>query len=92
MTELEVVRVDCYSGHSYAQGPRAFTWRGERYVVITVERTYRTPAGPHFRVRTESGPRFELAYDERADEWLLAIINDTRRSIRDIDKEVNPSA
>jgi len=67
----ELVQVACYSGHSYAQEPRAFTWRGEHRVVAAVERSWRSPSGPHFGVRTESGERFELAYDEQADEWWL---------------------
>ncbi len=67
----EPVRVECYSGHSYAQEPRVFTWRGERHLVAAVERAWRTPSGPHFRVRTQDGARFELAYDEQTDEWEL---------------------
>jgi len=65
------VSVECYSGHSYAQEPRAFTWQGGRRVVVAVERTWRTPSGPHFCVRTQNGDRFELAYDEPSDEWIL---------------------
>ena len=61
--------VECYSGHTYAQEPRAFTWRGRRYVVEAVERAWRTPEGPHFLVRTEDGGLYELAYDEVKDEW-----------------------
>ena len=69
----EPVQVTCYSGHSYAQEPRAFTWQGERHAVAAVERSWRTPSGPHFRVRTDDGSRFELAYDEQADEWRLVL-------------------
>jgi hypothetical protein len=61
--------VECYSGHTYAQEPRAFTWHGERHVVQAVERVWRTPEGPHFLVRTEDGGFFELAYDEAEDVW-----------------------
>jgi len=63
--------VECYSGHSYAQEPRAFTWRGERRAVAAVERVWRTPSGRHFWVRTPDDERFELAYDELADAWAL---------------------
>ena len=63
--------VECYSGYTYAQEPRAFTWRGRRYVVQAVERAWRTPEGPHFLVRTEEGVFFELGYDEAKDEWHL---------------------
>lgn len=73
----EPVQVECYSGHSYAQEPRAFTWRGERRVVAAVERAWRTPSGPHFCVHTQDGTRFELAYDEQADKWQLDVISNT---------------
>jgi hypothetical protein len=63
--------VECYSGHTYAQEPRAFTWRGRRYVVQAVERAWRTPEGPHFVVRTEEGNTYELAYDEVGNAWSL---------------------
>ncbi len=63
--------VECYSGYTYAQEPRAFIWRGRRYTVQEVERTWRTPEGPHFLVCTEEGGFFELAYDEAGDIWSV---------------------
>ncbi len=63
--------VECYSGHTYAQEPRAFTWRGQRHVVQAVERVWRAPEGPYFLVRTEEGDFFELAYDETEDVWSV---------------------
>ena len=61
--------VECYSGHTYAQEPRAFVWSDKRHVVQVVERAWRTPDGPYFLVRTEEGGFFELAYDEAEDVW-----------------------
>jgi len=61
--------VECYSGHTYAQEPRAFVWHGQRHVVQAVERAWLAPEGPHFLVRTERGGFFELAYDEAEDVW-----------------------
>ncbi len=61
--------VECYSGHTYAQQPRAFTWHGQRHIVQTVERAWRAVRGPHFLVRTEEGGFVELAYDEAEDVW-----------------------
>jgi len=46
------VQVTCSSGHSYAQEPHAFTWRGERRVIVAVERTWQTLSGPNSRVQT----------------------------------------
>ena len=86
------VQVECYSGHSYAQEPRTFVWQGQRRAVVAVERTWRTPSGPCFRVKTKDGSRFDLAYDEGADKWLLNTISDVRQAIRNIDKEVNLNA
>jgi hypothetical protein len=63
--------VECYSGHTYAQEPRAFVWQGRRHVVQKVERAWRTPEGPHFRVVTDDGDHYELAYKEQADTWSL---------------------
>jgi hypothetical protein len=63
--------VECYSGHTYAQEPRAFFWQGKRHVVQSVERMWRTPEGPHFLVCTEEGGFFELAYDETKDVWSV---------------------
>lgn len=61
--------VECYSGYTYAQEPRAFTWHSERHVVAAVERTWRAPEGPHFLVRTREGGFFELTYDEVEHTW-----------------------
>lgn len=64
-------RVECYSGHTYAQEPRAVHWQGLRYPVAQVEQRWRTPAGPAFRVQTESGTVFDLQYHELEDRWLI---------------------
>ena len=61
--------VECYAGTRYPERPRAFLWEGERVTVEAVERQWRTPAGPAFRVRAANGRRFTLAYDEAADAW-----------------------
>lgn len=64
--------VFCYSGYTYAQEPRAFIWRGERYTVATLERTWWSPEGRHFLVCTEAGERFELLYREHLADWLIS--------------------
>ena len=63
--------VECYSGHTYAQEPRAFVWHGERHVVQAVEWAWRTPEGLHFLVRVEERGTYELAYDEAEDVWSV---------------------
>jgi histidinol-phosphate/aromatic aminotransferase/cobyric acid decarboxylase-like protein len=69
VSEPEEGRVECYSGHTYAQEPRAVIWQGRRYPVAHVEARWRTPEGPAFRVRTESGHIFDLAYHEAEGCW-----------------------
>lgn len=66
----EQVEVNLYSGHTYAERPRAFRWRGEEVAVEEVLAAWREPAGPAFRLRTPRGT-FTLAYDEAADCWWL---------------------
>jgi hypothetical protein len=63
--------VECYSGHTYAQEPRTFIWEGHRHPVSLVEQRWRTPDGPAFRVRSESGARFDLHYHELEAQWTV---------------------
>jgi hypothetical protein len=76
MTELSVERVECYSGHTYAQEPRAVIWQGRRYPVDCVEQRWRTPEGPAFRVRAEPEGVFDLRYHELEDRWTIQMLPD----------------
>ena len=69
MTDLQV---ECYSGHTYAQDPRAFVWQGQRVEVEAIEACWRTPDGPVFRVRAQSEEVLELRYHETEDRWSIA--------------------
>jgi hypothetical protein len=60
---------NAYASYRYPERPRAFIWAGEWVVVETVERQWRVPAGPIFRVRTDDDCRFILAYNEASDTW-----------------------
>lgn len=71
MTESDLDRVECYSGYTYAQEPRAVGWHGRRFEVDRVERRWRTPEGPAFRVITTTGTKFDLYYAEGADLWTI---------------------
>lgn len=66
--ELEVI---CYSGHTYAQRPVAFTWRGSRHNVEDVLKAWREPDGLRFRVRAADGRQYLLSYDEVQDKWTI---------------------
>jgi hypothetical protein len=63
--------VECHSGHTYAQEPRAFTWHGHRFEVTKIDERWRTPHGPAFAVQTMTKDRFELHYDEQGDRWTV---------------------
>ena len=67
----EPTEVEAWIDTDGAPVPRAFTWRGRRYVVQAVEWAWRTPEGPHFVVRTEEGNTYDLTYDEVGDAWSL---------------------
>jgi len=67
----EAARVECYSGSRFAERPVCFDFQSRHHVVRVVEETWRTPAGLHFRVATDDERRFELTYDDKADEWNI---------------------
>jgi hypothetical protein len=75
------IRVECYSGHTYAQEPRAFEWEGRPYQVERVVKRWRTPAGPCFRVEVAGisnlQPLFsnsvDLTYLESIDQWTMTV-------------------
>jgi hypothetical protein len=64
--------VECHSGFAYAERPVAFRWQGGRLVVAAILEQARTPAGRHFRIRTQDGQEFELDYLEATDEWRVS--------------------
>ena len=75
------IRVACYSGHTYAQEPRAFEWKGLRYQVERVVKRWRTPAGPCFRVEVSGisnlnsliSDLVDLTYLESTDQWTMTV-------------------
>jgi hypothetical protein len=74
-TETESTTVECYSGYTYAQEPRALVWKGARLLISAVERSWRTPSGRAFRVLTADGRRLWLSYDEATDSWTCEALN-----------------
>ena len=67
----ERVAVECYAGHAYPTDPRAFTYRGARWIVEQVASTWRTPDAVWFRVVTEQNEWFTLAYYEDEYAWVI---------------------
>lgn len=60
--------VEAYSGYRYGERPRAFTWRGERYQVLSVERRWRTSQGYGFIVRAACRSTDDAVLKEAGDE------------------------
>ncbi len=71
------LKVQCYSGHAYADRPVSFDWRGEHYDIATIERSELScdeRSGVSvltFLVTTTSGRRFRLSYEDRRDRWSI---------------------
>jgi hypothetical protein len=67
----EQSQVTCYSGHTYAERPDSFIWKGTEHKIERVEREWLEPGEKHFLVRTEGERLFELCYHELRDEWSV---------------------
>jgi hypothetical protein len=65
----QTIRVNCYSGQTYAERPESFIWEGTEYKVAKLEKEWLEPGEKHFLVRTEDKKLFELCYYEQSDEW-----------------------
>lgn len=65
------MRVECYSGYTYAEEPRALVWGSQRHRVARIEQRWRTPDGPAFRILTETGERFDVQYHMQQREWSI---------------------
>ena len=65
------LKVNCYSGHIYAEEPRSFLWEGIEYEVKEIEKSWQEPGERHFRVRTRDQKLFRLCYNELAKQWSL---------------------
>jgi len=68
---LNNLKVDCYSGHTYAERPKSFLWEGMKYEVEEIEKSWQEPGESHFQVRTRDNKLFQLCYNEAQDQWSL---------------------
>jgi len=66
---MRILQVKCYSGYTYVQEPRSFTWQGEENRVEKIEKAWQEPCKRLFRVITDRGKTFELCYNEAAEQW-----------------------
>ena len=65
------LKVNCYSGHTYAEEPRSFEWEGQKYEVDKIEKAWGEPGERYFQVRTRDNKLFQLCYNETKDQWSL---------------------
>ena len=68
---LNNIKVNCYSGHTYAERPRSFEWQGVEYEVEEIERAWLEPGERYFLVRTRDNKLFRLCYNETQNQWSL---------------------
>ena len=81
---LNKLKVNCYSGHTYAERPMSFELEGIEYEVEKTEKEWQEPGERHFQVRTGDNKLFQLCYNEVKDQWslieLVGVKNDKRDS------------
>ena len=65
------LKVNCYSGYTYAEEPRSFEWEGMEYEVAEIEKAWVGPGERHFRVKTKDNKLFQLCYNETKQQWSL---------------------
>jgi len=71
---LDKLKVNCYSGHTYAQRPESFQWQGAKYEVTGLEKAWREPDSRCFQVSTGDNKLFNLCYNETQHQWSLTEI------------------
>jgi len=71
MDDITSCAVECYSGYTYPDQPRAFYWQGLRQYVAQVVARWRAPDSCSFRVVTQDGTPFMLSYNEVQDNWRI---------------------
>ena len=68
---MENLKVNCYSGHTYAQEPRDFHWQDTDYEVAEIVNNWREPGIICFLVRTGDNKLFKLCYNEIPKDWSI---------------------
>ena len=66
---MKIVQVECYSGYTYAQEPRSFSWQGEINTIESIEKAWQELGKRLFNVTTANSKSFNLCYNEMTDEW-----------------------
>jgi len=69
--ETNNLKVNCYSGHTYAKRPRSFLWHRVEYKVKKIEKEWLEPGKKYFQVRTGDNKLFQLCYNETDQHWSI---------------------
>jgi hypothetical protein len=72
----QVVEVDCYSGASYGERPKAIIWHSTKIVVSQVLSSQLSPDGKVFEVKLENGWTVTLRYFSQIDHWTASGLPD----------------
>ena len=81
--ELDKLKVNCYSGHTYAERPTSFRWQGVEYEVKEIEKEWLEPGKRYFRVRTGDNKLFQLCYNETDKQWSIIELVGVKNAKRD---------
>jgi len=73
MEGFDNIKVNCYSGYTYAERPASFWWEGIEYEVKEIEKEWLEPGERHFQVHTVDNKLFQLCYNETDDYWSLIV-------------------
>ena len=73
---LDNLKVNCYSGHTYAEEPRSFNWEGVEYDIVGIEKAWQEPGERHFLVKTGGNKFFRLCYNEARKRWSVTEVQD----------------
>ena len=68
---MQEITVKCYSGHTYAQEPRSFTWLDTEYVVEEIVSARKEPGERHFLVKTGDNKSCQICYNEANERWSI---------------------
>ncbi len=68
---LNNLKVNCYSGYTYAERPESFLWQDVEYEVEEIEKEWLEPGERYFQVRTRDNKLFRLYYNETDKQWSL---------------------
>jgi hypothetical protein len=77
---LNNLKVNCYSGHTYAERPKSFEWEGQEYKVAEIEKAWVEPGKRYFQVRTEDNGLFRLCYNEAEERWSLTEVGGAKQA------------